>query len=62
MISLKLKLMTKKEILKAAEENAMNYCMHRSVAKVAFVEGALWALNFAKELLMDTFNTDKDEA
>ena len=53
--------MTKKEILKAAEENAMNYCMHRGVAKVAFVEGALWALNFAKELLMDTFNTDKDE-
>ncbi len=54
--------MTKKEILKAAEENAMNYCMHRGVAKVAFVEGALWALNFAKGLLMSTLNTDNNEA
>ena len=53
--------MTKKEILKAAEENAMNYCMHRGVAKVAFVEGALWALNFAKELLLNTFNTENNE-
>ena len=54
--------MTKKEILKAAEENAMNYCMHRGVAKVAFVEGALWALNFAKELLSNALNTENDES
>lgn len=33
--------MTKREILDAAESNALNYCMHRGVAKGAFVEGAL---------------------
>jgi hypothetical protein len=53
--------MTKKEILKAAEDNAMNYCMHRGVAKAAFIEGALWALNYCKELLMNTFNTESNE-
>lgn len=54
--------MSKKEILKAAEENAMNYCMHRGVAKVAFIEGALWALNYAREVLLNTSNTDNNEA
>ena len=54
--------MTKKEILKAAEENAMNYCMHRGVAKVTFVEGALWALKFARELLGNALDTENNEA
>lgn len=43
--------MTKKEILAAAEENAMNYCMHRGVAKGAFVEGALWAMKKSREII-----------
>ena len=43
--------MTKKEILQAAEENSMNYCIQRSMAKVAFIDGALWALKQSKELL-----------
>ena len=43
--------MTKKEILKAAEENAMNYCIQRGLAKAAFLDGALWALKQSKELL-----------
>ena len=43
--------MTKKEILQAAEENSMNYCIHRGMAKAAFIDGALWALKQSKELL-----------
>lgn len=43
--------MTKKEILQAAEENSMNYCIQRSMAKAAFIDGALWALKQSKELL-----------
>ena len=43
--------MTKKEILQAAEENSMNYCIQRGMAKAAFIDGALWALNQSKELL-----------
>ena len=43
--------MTKKEILQAAEENSMNYCIQRGVAKAAFIDGALWALKQSKELL-----------
>ena len=39
------------EILKAAEENAMNYCIQRGLAKAAFLDGALWALRQSKELL-----------
>ena len=48
--------MTKKEILQAADENAMNYCMHRTVAKGAFVEGALWAMKKMREILVKTKN------
>ena len=29
--------MTKKEILQAAEENSMNYCIQRGMAKAAFL-------------------------
>ena len=43
--------MTKKEILQAAEENPMNYCSQRGMAKAAFIDGALWALKQSKELL-----------
>jgi hypothetical protein len=43
--------MTKKEILQAAEENSMNYCIQRGLAKAAFLDGALWALKQSKELL-----------
>ena len=43
--------MTKKEILQAAEGNSMNYCIQRSMAKAAFIDGALWALKQSKELL-----------
>ena len=43
--------MTKKEILQAAEENSMNYCIQRGMAKAAFIDGALWALKKSKELL-----------
>jgi len=43
--------MTKKEILQAAEENSMNYCIQRGMAKSAFIDGALWALKQSKELL-----------
>lgn len=44
-------IMTKKEILEAAEANAMNYCIQRGLAKAAFLDGALWALRQSKELL-----------
>lgn len=43
--------MTKKEILEAAEANAMNYCIQRGLDKAAFLDGALWALKQSKELL-----------
>jgi hypothetical protein len=43
--------MTKREILEAADANTMNYCMHRGVARAAFIDGALWALKKSKELL-----------
>lgn len=43
--------MTKKEILQAAEENSMNYCIQRGMAKAVFIDGALWALKQSKELL-----------
>ena len=43
--------MTNKEILQAAEENSMNYCIQRGMAKAAFIDGALWALKQSKELL-----------
>lgn len=43
--------MTNKEILQAAEANTMNYCMHRTVAKRAFIEGALWAMQQSREIL-----------
>lgn len=41
--------MTNKEILQAAEENAMRYCMQRGIAKNAFVDGAMWARKTIQE-------------
>ena len=29
----------------------MNYCMHRGIAKAAFVEGAMWAMNRSRDVL-----------
>lgn len=43
--------MTKREILEAADANTMNYCMHRGVARAAFIEGALWAMKYSREVL-----------
>ena len=51
--------MTKKQILQAAEENSMNYCIQRGMAKAAFIDGALWALKQSKELL-EKLKTDLD--
>lgn len=48
--------MTTKEIKSAAEENAMNYCMHRGVAKQAFIEGAIWAMQRGREILLKAKN------
>lgn len=49
--------MTKKEILTAAEENSMNYCIQRGMAKAAFIDGALWALGKSREALADAIET-----
>ena len=51
--------MTKKEILQAAEENSMNYCIQRGMAKAAFIDGAIWALKQSKELL-EKFRSELD--
>lgn len=45
--------MTKKEILKAAEDNSMNYCIQRGMAKAAFIDGALWALKEARKMMIE---------
>jgi DNA-binding LacI/PurR family transcriptional regulator len=45
--------MTKKEILEAAEANAMNYCIQRGMAKAAFIDGALWAMKQTRSILED---------
>ena len=43
--------MTKKEILQAAEENSINYCIQRGIAKAAFIDGALWAMKKSREII-----------
>jgi predicted type IV restriction endonuclease len=56
--------MTNRDILDAAESNSLNYCMHRGVAKGAFVEGAMWALRQSRETLekaMNSLNTECHE-
>jgi hypothetical protein len=45
--------MTKKEISKAAEDNSMNYCIQRGMAKAAFIDGALWALKEARKMMIE---------
>lgn len=58
--------MTKREILEAAEANAMNYCIQRGMAKAAFIDGALWALKQSRQMLddikacLDAENTEFD--
>jgi len=58
---LKLNKMTKKEILKAAEENAMNYCIQRGMAKAAFIDGAMWAMQYCREILKSALETEEIE-
>lgn len=53
--------MTKKEILKAAEENAMNYCIQRGMAKAAFIDGAMWAMQYCREILKSALETEEIE-
>lgn len=43
--------MTEKELQEAADQYTEKYIMHRGVARIAFVEGALWALEKSKEIL-----------
>ena len=53
--------MTKKEILQAAEENSLNYCIQRGMAKSAFIDGALWAMKYCRKVLAeakDSLDTD----
>lgn len=45
--------MTKKQILQAAEENSMNYCIQRGMAKAAFIDGALWAMKEARKMMLE---------
>ena len=45
--------MTKKEILQAAEENSMNYCIQRGMAKAAFIDAALWAMKEARKMMLE---------
>lgn len=53
--------MTNKEILQAADDNAMNYCMHRGVAKNAFVEGAMWARKAIQDKINECLNGNNNE-
>ena len=53
--------MTKKEILKAAEENAMSYDIQRGMAKAAFIDGALWALKYSRELIKKALDAENEE-
>ena len=54
--------MTKKEILQAAENNSMNYCIQRGIAKAAFIEGALWAMKKSKEIIYNALDTESYES
>ena len=53
--------MTNKEILQAAEENAMQYCMQRGIAKNAFVEGAMWARKTIQDNINNYLNGESNE-
>ena len=54
--------MTKKEILEAAEANAMNYCTQRGMAKAAFIDGALWAMKYCKEVIKSALEAEDVES
>ena len=54
--------MTKKEILEAAEANAMNYCSQRGMAKAAFIDGALWAMKYCKEVIKSALEAEDVES
>ena len=51
--------MTKKEILEAAEANAMNYCIQRGMAKAAFIDGALWAMKYFREIIKSALEAEE---
>lgn len=53
--------MTNKDILKAAEENSMNYCMQRGIAKGAFIEGALWAMKQCRQILVSAMDLELND-
>ena len=53
--------MTNKEILEAAEENAMSYCIQRGMAKAAFVEGAMWARKTIQNKMNEYLNGEGNE-
>lgn len=50
--------MTKKEILQAAEDNSMNYCVQRGLAKSAFIDGALWAFKYCREVMKNALEAE----
>ena len=52
----------KKEILEAAEANAKNYCIQRGMAKAAFIDGALWAMKYCKEVIKSTLEAEDVES
>lgn len=54
--------MTKKEILEAAEAYAMNYCIQRGMAKAAFIDGALWAMKYCKEVIKSALEAEDVES
>ena len=54
--------MTKKEILQAAEENSLNYCIQRGIAKSAFIDGALWAMKYCREIMKKALEAEDVES
>ena len=54
--------MTKKEILKAAEENSLNYSIQRGLAKSAFIDGAIWAMKYSREILKEALELNEVES
>ena len=53
--------MTKKEILEAAESNSMNYSILRGMAKAAFIDGAMWAMKYCREVLKSALEAEDVE-
>ena len=51
-----------KEILEAAEANAMNYCIQRGLVKSAFIDGALWAMKYCREIMKKALEAEDVES